>query len=223
MRISLEPSYKKDHFDIHVEGELFIQAPGVLINLFSIREDFDFDLSDLSCFAVAVNLYLCKTEAYRILARKAHSEAELSGKLHRAGFMSETVLTILAILSLTGHLDDRSLANDLVRYKAERSLVGPRRLRQELRLRAVSSADTEAALDAYFTDETEERLAGEAVRRKYLRLNKPLLRDKIYLFLVRRGFSSDVAAAVAGQYSQEQDREHEAQHDEQYRYPEGFF
>lgn len=201
LQISLEPSARKDHYDIYVEGELFVRAPGALVSLFSIREGFDFAMSDLSCFAVAVNLYLCKSEAYRILARRQYSTAELTRKLLDKGFVRETVHTITAILEISGQLDDCTLAREYALSRSRGSLSGPRRIRQELRSRALPDECISRAMTACFSEETEQELAHTAVQRKFLRSNNDRRRDKIYLFLLRRGFSPPVAAATARRFA----------------------
>ena len=222
MKICLEPSARKGFTDIYTEGVVFVSAPDALVTEFGLREDCDIPLCELSCFAVAVNLHLCRLEAYKFLSRKSLTEQELSTRLREKGFISETILTILEIFKLKGMIDDLAFARDFVSMKSRSKLIGPRRLQQEMRLRGLESRIINEVLAEFHEVTDETALAEETLERRYLRLNKPRQRQKIYLFLVRKGFTPEIAGKLAGKYDNSRENRDD-EDEEQQGDPKRFF
>ncbi|TMC37036.1 MAG: regulatory protein RecX [Chloroflexi bacterium] len=128
-----------------------------------------------------------------LLARRAHSRAELRRKLARRGFSVEDVDATMARLSRLGYLDDASFAAGHVRRRS--ATLGPLALSAELSARGVDRAVAGAALDAF--DHSAQvaaatRLAERLSARKSTAGYRELL-DSVGARLLRRGFSLGVA------------------------------
>ncbi|MBB6096835.1 regulatory protein [Deinobacterium chartae] len=133
--------------------------------------------------------------AYRALAQRALSEAELRARLLRREATPEEIETVLERLRSYRFVDDSALARDLSRARG----VGRHRVKAKLRQRGIDSETAEQALTARPPEQDLEEL--EALVAK----NLPRWRaagekgyGRAFGFLIRRGFSAgDVARALA--------------------------
>jgi regulatory protein len=132
----------------------------------------------------------------RLLARRAHSRAELRQKLRRRGYQDDEVEGSLARLAELGYLDDAAFAEGLVRRRS--STRGPMALSAELAAKGIDRAGAAAALAGFDPDAQLEAAIRLAERLYVLRpptgLQETL--DRIGTKLMRRGFSAGVARAA---------------------------
>ena len=139
--------------------------------------------------------------AGRLLAHRARSVAELERRLARKGFDAGTVAATLARLADLRLLDDAAFARERAAGLARRG-SGPRLIRARLAAAGITGDLARAALEATL-DEGEDALARRTLDRRYGDLSEadPDLRRKAAAYLVRRGFSPEVAGRVAGVFS----------------------
>lgn len=129
----------------------------------------------------------------RLLARRAHSRAELQRKLARRGYGGDEVEGAMARLGGLGYLDDEAFAAGHVRRRA--ATKGPLALAAELAARGVNRAAADAALAALGREAqvaAATRLAERMCGRKPPAGYREML-DTIGAKLLRRGFSQTVA------------------------------
>jgi regulatory protein len=129
------------------------------------------------------------------LARRDHSEAELTRALRERGHSAEEVGAALERLRAQRFLDDAGFAERFARSRLLRHRVGRHRIRQGLRQRGVDQTIAEQGLGKALQD-APEREALEAAARAYWRTHardEPAKRiRKLWAFLLRRGFSADL-------------------------------
>ena len=123
----------------------------------------------------------------RYLAQREHTREELRLKLRRDGYPPIGIEAVIADFHERGLQSDARFAEVFSRSCASRG-YGPRRIRQNLRLRGVSDEDA-AGLDSL---DWEARIA-QAHGRKFGDLPPHALEDRARRerFLIRRGFSGD--------------------------------
>ncbi len=130
--------------------------------------------------------------AFRYLALRGHSAVELERKLLRAGVSPDDAARAVAECRRLGFINDELYAQDCASSLAARGL-GNARIKYDLRKRGVGEF-TENALDEL--DETELDRAVEAARGKRRLLRRESdprkLREKLYRYLIGRGFSPGV-------------------------------
>ncbi len=133
------------------------------------------------------------------LARRAHSEGELTQKMTRAGYQVDEIEQTLQYLRERRYVDDASFARDFSRARAERRRWGPARIEQHLRLLRLSEKHIEAALSLTFPDgegdHAERALERflETDRRPRTRLSGDKRRARAYRHLLARGFAPETA------------------------------
>ncbi|MPZ16458.1 MAG: hypothetical protein GEV06_00885 [Luteitalea sp.] len=132
--------------------------------------------------------------ALTALGRRELTSAQLADRLTRRGYDPTTIEQVLVRLRTEGALDDRRAAAAAVRTAVEIKRHGRWRVRQELdRLgvdREIAAEVVEEVLGAINETELIERalsarLRGPIADRRHF--------DRLYRYLIRRGFASDQA------------------------------
>ena len=128
--------------------------------------------------------------AFRMLARRARSEAEIAAGLAAHGASRTTVGRVLGRLRSLGYIDDRKLAREWTDRWKERGF-GVLRIQAELRKSGVD----DTIVDALTTDAREERARAKELLSK--RFAPEELRDRRGMaraarFLAGRGFEAEV-------------------------------
>ncbi|QNE42986.1 RecX family transcriptional regulator [Frigoribacterium sp. NBH87] len=128
------------------------------------------------------------------LSRRGVSSAEMTTLLRSRDLDEEIVLGEVARLEGVGLLNDRELAENLVRSKQERKGLGRGAVTSELRQRGLDASVVEEAL-ADIDDDDEQSRADEWARKRVgsLRgLDHATAERRLNGYLMRRGYRSDV-------------------------------
>jgi regulatory protein len=150
-----------------------------------------------------VSLYQRLIErAFRLLSRKARSEAELRAKLlEKAPGADAVVERVLARLHELGYVNDRQLASDYATARLQLKPIGRRRLREELRRKLVPEDAIEAALDKAYEQVGETALIARAIEKWLRTKGTPRTRadlKRLFDHLARLGFEyDDIRRAVS--------------------------
>jgi regulatory protein len=131
--------------------------------------------------------------AYRAVARRDLTVAELRTRLERKHVPPEAIEEAVAELEETGFLDDARYARQFAEDKRELDKWGTDRIAMDLRRRGVAPQLIDAALLTHDRD-SEMRTALLLLRQRYP--NAPRddrERDRAWQMLVRRGYSPDLS------------------------------
>ena len=140
-----------------------------------------------------------RNAAMRLLARREHSRAELSGKLVRRGFENDSVEELLKGLEDQDLLSDERFAKSLIVSRAETG-YGPNRIGLELRDRGVSE---ELAREALAKAEVDwERQVTDQVTRKFGSHPAQTFPEwaRRARYLERRGFDQEAIRQAIGNF-----------------------
>ena len=140
-----------------------------------------------------------KIQAYKILARRNHSEKELEDKLKRKGFSQSTIKFTLTELKQKHFLDDEVFAELFARNRIIHRPVGKRQLAFELKHKGISESLTDQTIEKIYSEFNEQKLADTLANKKMKSLkNHPSqkIKKKLGDFLVRRGFSWETVQHV---------------------------
>jgi len=137
-----------------------------------------------------------KARAYSFLLLKfrLRSEGELYERLKRKKFDEETIDATLAFLKGKGFLDDGYFAKSWVNSRLKKNL-GSRRIKEELRLKGINREIIERELRRIKADYPEAEVVKGILNSKFKKISSedPLkAKRRIYAYLLRRGFSSEV-------------------------------
>lgn len=152
----------------------------------------------------AGNVAAARATAYRALARRARTAAQIRDRLRQRGYDDATVEIILTGLQAGGYIDDRAFAREWARARVERRGLGREGLRRELEQQGVSREIIKETLGEVYRDVDEQLLASSlAARWLKVRSGRDLtgpptgpeirrVRDR----LLRRGFGFEVVNAA---------------------------
>jgi regulatory protein len=183
---------------IFVDGEFWAEIDAGVAAERGLREGVALGIGELYEARVAGERALAMGRALNFLGYRARSEKEVRDRLRRYGYGEETVGSVIGRLKELGYLDDEDFARFVARDKARR--YGPRRLSAELRRSGVDAELARGAVDEEFAGRSEVEEARSAAARRYNRGGSDAEARRVYGFLVRRGYSAEVCAAVAREY-----------------------
>ena len=149
----------------------------------------------------AANRTLVVDKALDLLAVRARSGRDLRIRLRRAGAEDADITWAIDRLVRQRLLDDAAYARQVARAKVLGGGVSRRRVVTELRRRGVSAETADEAIDATLSevDLDEEGAALQAAQKRMRALSSlepAVQRQRLYAYLARRGFESDVARRV---------------------------
>ena len=131
--------------------------------------------------------------AFGLLKFRPRSEYELRQRLKRRGFSESAVEETLFFLKEKKFVDDLEFVRIWVQSRLKKPL-GINRIRQELKIKGIEKDLIEQALKDITDKYSEDRVVKELACRRWGRLKHvqpQKARRRLFLFLLRRGFSID--------------------------------
>jgi regulatory protein len=183
---------------IFIDGEFWAEIDAGVAAERGLREGVTLDLGELGEVRVTGERALAMSRALDYLGYRARSEKEVRDRLRRYGYGEETVGGVIGRLRELGYLDDEDFARLTAREKARR--YGPRRISAELRRSGVGAELADEVVEEEFAGRSEMGEARSAAAQRYNRGGSNAEARRVYGFLVRRGYSSEVCAEVAREY-----------------------
>jgi regulatory protein len=141
----------------------------------------------------------------KLLAYRDRSQKELLDRMVRKGFSEQDAASAVAYLGQKGFVDDRRLADMLVRDGISRKCLGRRGLLVYLQKRGIPSDIIEDAVGS--GDDSLDAALDIAERRlqKMAKLDKDTIRRRLAGVLSRRGFSYSTIKTVFGKIKLKED------------------
>jgi regulatory protein len=189
---------------VFVDGEFWAELDASVVAEGGFYEGAAFSSEELARARVAGEKPLAMSRALNVLGYRARSSRELRERLTRAGYAEETVDEVIERLGELGYLDDEEFAREAVRGKARK--YGPRRIYGDLRRAGVDEDIARETVEEKFPGRSEYESARATARRRYNTGDRSDAQARrVYGFLMRRGYSTEVCAEVAREYRQETD------------------
>ena len=190
---------------VYVDGEFWAEIDAGVAEERGLREGVALSREELAEARNAGERALALGRALNYLGYRARSEKEVRDRLRRYGYGEETVGGVIGRLKELGYLDDEDFARLVAREKARR--YGPRRVSAELRKSGVDDELARDVVDEEFAGRSEAEEARSVAAQRYNRGGARAEARRVYGFLVRRGYSSEVCAEVAREYREAPDAE----------------
>jgi regulatory protein len=132
--------------------------------------------------------------AFLLLKFRLRSEKELYQRLKKRQFSEQIIHKTLAFLKEKQFVDDAAFARSWIQWRLKKSW-GLTRIRQELNIKGIEKKVQESQInalkDSYCEEEVLQRLAEERFA-KLKGLGPDKARRRLYAYLLRRGFSSEL-------------------------------
>lgn len=137
--------------------------------------------------------------AVRLLSRRNHTEHELRQKLRQRGFESEIIARVISECKRFNYINDEETARIYLRELRSKGR-GIRGIRFEMKKKGIRDDIIDTALDENHSAADELESAAKAFQKKFISLNREKdirkKREKIFRFLLLRGFSASVIAEI---------------------------
>lgn len=142
--------------------------------------------------------------AFLLLKFRARSEKEIIQRLKKKKFSEEIIRQAVAFLKRNKFIDDENFAQFFIVARLKKTL-GLERIRQELKIKGIDPKVIEQQLALVKKNYHPEKAIKEIIRKRLLRLKGVCPRtakQRIFAYLLRRGFSSDLVTEVLEDYNE---------------------
>lgn len=136
---------------------------------------------------------------YRLLSYRPRSQKEILERLKIRGFDQKTSTAVVDYLKQLNYINDSEFAREWVESKISTKPMGIFLLRQELRNKGISNEIIDAVIDKISSSYDEYRVAKDLFLnrwQKYSHLDRVTSRRRIYAYLRRRGFPSEIISKI---------------------------
>ena len=188
---------RKGEYTVELTDGYRFRVTSEQVSRFGLDEGRDLDPDEVPLLEKAYEAAVARRAALRLLKVRPRSAGELRRELVRRRHRAEAIAEVIKDFTETGLLDDRLFARLWIRERIEKKGFGRRRIASELITKGVDREVVESELDEGFGAEGELAVAERAARGRMRRLESVPLetrKRRIYTYLMRSGFSSDIAA-----------------------------
>ncbi len=187
---------------VYVDGEFYAEVDALVAEERGLVEGFHVPEDELREICNAGERALAMRRAFNLISYRERSRGEVRERLVSKHEHSEEVVEgVIGRLVELGYLDDVEFARSAARQKAER--YGPRRIAFDLERAGLSKELVARVVEEEFSSRDEMEEARRAVDGRYNSRavdGGDAISHKVYGFLTRRGYSSEVCAEVASEY-----------------------
>ena len=208
------------HRHLFLDGSPFVVIHASLIEKFGLRLGLEIEAETIEKIIAADEVMRAKNYALKLLREekdktaadepetsrptvkpKTSTKSEIAQKLEREGFSTDAIETSIAELIRSGHIRDRKFAENWIVRRQKSNPRGKTLLKQELIDKGVDRETAEQVV-AVIASEDETKVALQVAQKRvkqYSRLPTHVAKRRLYGFLARRGFGSEVVRQVLEQ------------------------
>ncbi|GAI73483.1 unnamed protein product, partial [marine sediment metagenome] len=131
--------------------------------------------------------------------RRIYSRYEITRKLNNRGYPENIIVQLIFWLENNNYIDDELFAEMWAQFRLQNKPIGRYKLNQELRIKGIKQDIIQKVIDKTYKEINELTLAQNLIKEKIVSSeikNIKIDPKKIYSFLLRRGFSCEVAKII---------------------------
>ena len=205
---SVEPQKKNSkRFNIFLDGKFALGADEDLVVNYRLLPGKEIKSEDLEKLLYEAEIGKLMERMYRLFNIRARSEKEIRDYLRKLSFERKikdkeeisglTEETLIERLKKKGLVNDEAFAASWIEARRRSKKKGTQALKMELFQKGISREIINTVLEENQVD--EEALAMQSLEKKlpkFLKYDKMTFKKKTYEFLLRRGFSYDLAKGL---------------------------
>ncbi|MCI0706009.1 MAG: RecX family transcriptional regulator [Ignavibacteriae bacterium] len=191
---------KKPLYGVHVDGSFGFDVSDEVLLKFSLHVGDTLDNEKVEQIITSEGMYRAQQIAVNYLSYRPRTTKEVVTHLRKKGFAVELARKVAAHLQKKEMINDNEFARIFVRDRLKRKPTGTALLRQQLMGRGIAPNIIERVLHEIVTDEDQQRAAEELAskrlthaRSSFANLEPAKRKRRLFEYLLRRGFSSDIA------------------------------
>ncbi len=205
---------KKGASDVKIEldnGESLYLSYEVFLKS-GLRKNDEISEDRFSFFVEENKLHYIKQRAYKLLARRIHSEYELRQKLKQKDYSKHLIDKVIDELLDKKYLNDAEFANQFADENIKNKLWGEKKLTSELMRKGISKKNIYDIVADKFPQGNDIDNANKLAEKKYKQLSyKKLERlkvlQKIIAFILGKGYDYETAKQAAENVVTEKENE----------------
>ncbi len=208
------------HRQLFLNRSPFVVIHASLIEKFGLRLGLEIEAETIEKIIAADEVMRAKNYALRLLREerdrtaadeqetsrptvkpKTYTKSEIAQRLEREDFSADAIETSIAELIRSGHIRDRKFAENWIVRRQKSNPRGKTLLKQELVDKGIDRETAEQVV-AVIASEDEMKVALQVAQKRvkqYRRLPTHVAKRRLYGFLARRGFGSEVVRQVLEQ------------------------
>jgi regulatory protein len=183
---------------IFVNREFFCEVDAVTAARLGLRIGMEVDEELEKELSFDEQFTKCKSYAFDLLIRRSYSAKELSDKMKTKGFTPEAINRTLELLEKLGYVKDEKFAKEWVESRIRNKPKGKIALEHELLAKGIDKTTVERVLEE-IDDAEEVEIALNLAKKRlkaYKNLNHITVKRRLFSYLLRRGFSSEIVSGV---------------------------
>ena len=134
-----------------------------------------------------------------LLSRRLYSRYEISGKLKNKEYPEKIITELIFWLENNNYINDKLFAEMWAQFRLQNKPIGRYKLNQELRTKGIKQDIIQKVIDKTYKEMDELTLAHNLIKEKIVASEIKNIRinpKKIYNFLLRRGFSTEISRNI---------------------------
>ncbi len=193
---SVKPKKNRTQYEVFIDNTLNFTMDYSLIMKHDIKKDKIVDEKWLYVLENDINYKKAYDYSIRLLAIKDRVTEEIISKLNQKGYNKDLAIKVIEKLEDIGYIDDEKYIKNMINDKKEVPGLSKKALLYKLRSKGIDSNLLEKCFSQIeFDDYKTALLAAEKQVRKIKGDNKTI-KNKIYLFLKRKGYSENICCKV---------------------------
>ena len=159
------------------------------------------ELSDQEIEKIIYEDKITKGKKYllMLLSRRLYSRYEISGKLKNKEYPEKIITELIFWLENNNYINDKLFAEMWAQFRLQNKPIGRYKLNQELRTKGIKQDIIQKVIDKAYKEMDERTLAQNLIKEKMVSSkikNIKIDPKKIYNFLIRRGFSTEISRNI---------------------------
>jgi len=182
----------KDRYSIYIDHIFSFSLDAIDLLKLKLKENDKISDKEISNYKSLYEYTSAKNKALWFLTSRMRTSKEIINKLNHLGFSDETIEKLINYLIDLKYIDDGAYADayisEILKFKPQ----GKKLIMANLKAKGIDDELISQKLSD-INNETEEELAKKLLEKRYKNINNLDKKEinKAYLFLARKGFSTD--------------------------------
>jgi len=192
---------RKPSYSIYVEGTPAFEVSEEVLSKIGLEVGREISEKTVEQILTSEAMARAKQIAINYISYRPRSAHEVATKLTRKGFSSELAKKVVSRLQELKMIDDLEFARMFTRDRKRHRPLGRALLRRSLHAKGIAPHLVEQVLYEIVSDEDQEHAAAQLAAKhlriaqhSYGKLDGARQRKRLHDYLLRRGFSNDVAS-----------------------------
>lgn len=191
-----EQKKNKNRYNLYIDGEYYCSIDKDILEEMGFAEGMELNPDEFNHKLEIIQYKSALKTAFYILMRSSKTESEISKKLREKNHAEKAIHSVLEYLKELGYINDESYTESYIRSTRETAGTSKRSLYYKLAGKGVDTEIIQQKLEEAEIDDYAAALKAAEKKLSGLKGDKRAKAAKLYGYLYRKGFGSDVCRRV---------------------------